>query len=175
MDDFWRKISGIYPTGVPIAQSWLDLGAILSIIQAEDVRFVFEVGVHRGGLAGVLMNIIHPKLQYAGVEINSALIDEYLPKGNWRIGDAWSEEIVNWVREMLGRTEGRAFILCDGGNKVKDLETYVPLLRNGDLIGAHDYLVEIKPDDLNQFWGRLSNYRPSYLNDTNWIVMRKEL
>lgn len=38
----------------------------------------------------------------------------------------------------------RALILCDGGNKIKEFNTFAPILKTGDILMAHDYMEDEK-------------------------------
>lgn len=35
---------------------------------------------------------------------------------------------------------GRCFVLCDNGNKVEEFKLIAPMLKKGDVIGAHDFV-----------------------------------
>lgn len=171
MDEVWTHTGQIWPMGIPIAQSWLDIGALLKIIHEQRVRFVYEIGVHRGGLAALL--IARPGLRYSGIEIDRTLIDSHIPTTAYRIGDAWESAMIAQARELIDRTDGPAFILCDGGDKRRDLAAYAPLVRPGDLIAVHDFGKEIHGGDVDPPPPGLVSYRPDWLTVTNWYVLRR--
>lgn len=56
--------------------------------------------------------------------------------------------MIERVRQLVADTSGTAIVYCDGGNKPKEILTYAPLMRPGDLIAAHDYGTEISLRDV---------------------------
>ena len=54
----------------------------------------------------------------------------------WKVASCWDiqDEI-----EALIRLPGSTLLLCDGGNKVKEFNTFASSLKPGDVIAAHDY------------------------------------
>lgn len=170
MHKVWSSIGQIWPLGIPVAQSWADIGALLKIIHDQRIVFVFEVGVHRGGLTALLL--ARHGLDYAGVEIDPAIVDPRIPKASYRVDDAWAPATLDWAGGLIAQAAGPAFVLCDGGNKKRDLAAYAPLLRRGDWIATHDYGDEIVRDDVEPPPAWLQAYRPDWLTDTNWYVLR---
>ena len=55
--------------------------------------------------------------------------------------DVFSDEVINHVKENI--SDLKTFIFCDGGDKVKEFNTYAPLLKSGDSIAVHDWGHEI--------------------------------
>lgn len=43
------------------------------------------------------------------------------------------------IDSILKNKEGVSFLYCDGGNKIKEIELYAPLLKSGDYLGTHDW------------------------------------
>jgi hypothetical protein len=41
--------------------------------------------------------------------------------------------------ERIMDTEDTVFLYCDGGNKIKEIEFYSPMLGKGDYLGTHDW------------------------------------
>jgi hypothetical protein len=40
------------------------------------------------------------------------------------------------------------YLFCDGGNKAREFQTFVPMLKRGSMVSTHDWPGEIKPDDV---------------------------
>ncbi len=60
--------------------------------------------------------------------------------------DCFSDEANDLITNyMIGSP---AFVFCDGGDKPKELETFSKHLPIGSIICAHDYMIEIFPDDI---------------------------
>tara|TARA_R100001443_G_scaffold12706_2_gene22413 strand:- start:3369 stop:4043 length:675 start_codon:yes stop_codon:yes gene_type:complete len=66
---------------------------------------------------------------------------EISPYINYHHQDVFSKETIDHVSENI--QEHKTFIFCDGGDKVKEFNTYAPLLKPGDCIAVHDWGVEI--------------------------------
>jgi len=52
--------------------------------------------------------------------------------------DLYAPETVAEIIELV-RSPGRTFLLCDGGDKKLEVNTYAPHLKPGDVIAGHDY------------------------------------
>lgn len=169
----FRSIGAIWPVGIPVSQSWADIGMLMQLVHEQRITFVFEVGAHRGGLTSLFLMraLVQRGFRYAGVEIDASLLDPSIPPDAVRIGDAWSQDMINVAHGMLLDSPGPCLILCDGGDKPKELRLYAPLLRSGDWIAAHDYGTEVKEADA-QLPG-LEPYRPEWVSLTHWVVLRK--
>ena len=50
------------------------------------------------------------------------------------------------------RRPGTCFVLCDGGNKPRELETFAAALKPGDVIAAHDYVPLDGPQGDQVYW-----------------------
>ena len=55
--------------------------------------------------------------------------------------NVFNEETINLVSALL--RSGRSLIYCDNGDKPKEITTYAPLMKRGDIIMAHDKDQEI--------------------------------
>lgn len=67
---------------------------------------------------------------------------------HWFVMDCFSEIGVSTIIQLI-QQPGITFLLCDGGNKVREMNTFAPFLKPGDVIGGHDYYAE-RPD----YWPR---------------------
>ena len=146
--DTWRQIGGLWPNGVQVAQSWLEIGAVLMTVQQHQVVRVLEIGTHRGGLASLLAArtlFSWTPFEALTVEINAALL---APKTRvdlasttglaLRLQDCFGDAFLAEAREFVARP-GLTLVYCDGGDKPREVLTFAPLLKPGDLIAAHDY------------------------------------
>lgn len=142
------------PFGITASQTWEQLTAYLRAVHELDVKLFVELGIHKGGLAALMIARTHwVDFRYLGIEIAPRHIDERVIKrdgGPVRIwyGDCLGEAIKKQVSDAIHDTQGVVFVLCDNGNKPAEMKTYAPLLRLGDYIAAHDYPLEITDKDL---------------------------
>jgi len=155
----------IDPFGVEVGHTWIEVGVILDTINRTGIKRFVEIGVHRGGLTGLLVHSTEhiPGLQYLGVEINAQLIHPTIRKmfDTLRNAQMWIrdahdpanvKEIANWAKGAAAP----CMIYCDGGHKPTEFNLYAPEIRRGDYIAAHDWdyggyrRAEIKPSDIEQ-------------------------
>lgn len=137
----WFQTGGIWPLGVSCSLTWYDLGAIAYIVQSAGIRFVVEIGVEHGGLAAWLgAYCAYSGCAYRGIDITlGPLHPQVRANGQIDQRDAWAPATVAEVGQWMAETPGPALIICDGGDKPRELKLYAPLLRPGDLLLGHDY------------------------------------
>lgn len=171
----WQRNGELWPMSVPTSMTWNDIGAVLMVIQEYCITTVIEIGVDQGGLTAVFAARMNydPSFKYFGIEWHRSKISEKIMSMDIpiRIDDAFSDDSIRLVQEAIQADRNRVLILCDGGDKPREMKTYAPLLREGDIIMAHDYGREITwrdiPSDvivLNKEW----------MQDTNLVLARKK-
>lgn len=62
------------------------------------------------------------------------------------VANIFEEETIKSISEKT-KKNGCSFIYCDDGNKVREFKTYSKFLKNGDIIGVHDWQVEIHAEN----------------------------
>jgi cephalosporin hydroxylase len=167
----WRQTGAIWPLGVSCSLTWYDLGAIAHILQTARIRTVLEIGVEHGGLAAWLAAYCRATntCAYLGIDIT---LNALAPFVRETIGmmllekDAWSETTVAEVAELLAVAPAPALIICDGGDKPKELHLYAPLLRPGDVLIGHDYHNEYGDEALATMPYAVEQVRADWLDDT---------
>lgn len=164
----------VTPYDVPVTQTWLQVVRHFEVIKDFDAKLFVEIGVYLGGLASVIIpRTEYTEFSYLGVEINEAAIDDRvkaqisrLPGANIIYGDAFNSEIINKVSERINAAPSPCYLFCDGGDKSKEMKTYVPLLRSGDLISVHDWTPsgagEISSEDLEFLEPDFEEIKPDY-------------
>lgn len=164
----------VAPYDVPVTQTWLQIVRHLEAIKDFDVRIFIEIGVYLGGLASVIMpRTEYTEFSYLGVEINEAAVDSRvklkisrLPKANIIYGDAFNSRIINKVNERINAAPSPCYLFCDGGDKSREMKTYAPLLRSGDLISVHDWVPsgtgEISSEELEFLEPDFEEIKPDY-------------
>ena len=176
-ENLWHQTAAIWPVGVPCSLTWYDIGAIMHVIQAAHITMVVEIGVDQGGLAALLLayqgyaarQYGHPPMiGYLGVEIatNNICPTVISPhRAQFYEGDAWAQSTVERVRLAVDRSE-RSLIFCDGGDKPRDMRTYAPIIRPGDVLMAHDYHNEYGDAELVGLPDNLERQYPPWLEQT---------
>lgn len=164
----WRQTGGIWPMEVSSSLTWYDVGAIVHIIQEAQIRSVVEIGVEHGGLAAFLVAYgQYTGLSYLGIDItlnalHPAVRERTMSALDER--DAWSEGTIMDVARWLTSHPAPALIICDGGDKPKELRLYAPLLRPGDVLIGHDYHNEYVDDAIADVPAR--QVHADWLDDT---------
>lgn len=140
----------INPCGVRIQQSWIQMSAILDLIDKEGVRGFCEIGLASGGLGSILIprTYYDPGFHYMGIELDMSKVNkDFLNSSitqkainaefifNRSVFDCISD-IISWMDSV----DNKIMIFCDGGNKVKEIEIFSQILRLNDLIMCHDYM-----------------------------------
>jgi hypothetical protein len=131
----------------------------MHIIDRYKVQTFVEIGVDQGGLASLMLGrvFIVPDFYYHGVELLRRVINEDVwiaatrsPKSSIIIGDSMSQEVTNRIANAI-RASRRTLLLCDGGDKPKEVNHYCNLLAGGDLLVVHDYGKEFNEGDIPSF------------------------
>jgi len=167
----WRQTGGVWPIGVSCSLTWLDLGAIAHILQLARIRLVVEVGVEHGGLAAYLASYCHyTGCQYKGIDITlnplHPTVREDMAGVQIEERDAWIAETVERVGQWVAAASGSVLIICDGGDKPKELKLYAPLLRMGDVLIGHDYGNEYGDEAIADMPPAVVQQRADWLDDT---------
>lgn len=166
----WRQTGGIWPLGVSCSLTWYDLGAIAHILQVAHIRAVLEIGVEHGGLAAWLLAYgEHTGTVYQGVDITLNALQHSVrtqSKGDLIERDAWTDAAVADAGRWLAAHDAPALIICDGGDKPRELHLYAPLLRSGDVLIGHDYHNEYGDEAIQDMPESVEQVRTDWLDET---------
>jgi len=112
----------------------------------EQFSRIIELGTHRGGFSLFLadhfsgnvysFDLKRPDHYMKGVGRN--LMGEVPENLKLSILDILSSEGQKQISDLI-KEEGRSLVLCDGGNKMKELDLFSPHLKDQDVIMLHDY------------------------------------
>jgi predicted O-methyltransferase YrrM len=111
---------------------------------------IIELGTYTGGLSlalGVHAWALGAKIvTYDRMAPNAEIspLAKFLGVQN-RTCDLYTPETITEIRARI-REPGITYLLCDGGDKKRELELYMPTLKPGDVIAAHDYDVHADPE-----------------------------
>ena len=151
--------------GVSCSLTWYDVGALLTVIQQGGIRTILEIGVEHGGLAALLHTYAHTNgLTYRGIDIALAALDVRLHDADIVERDAWARETVDELARWIAAMPAPALIICDGGDKPRELKLYAPLLRPGDVLLGHDYHNEYGDEAIADVGA--AQVRADWLDDT---------
>lgn len=145
--------------GIPVAHSPVEIFIIEHMIFQSGITNVVELGVWFGGLTGLLLPVVDGR--YIGIDIADfryppcKSMFEHYGNAKFIISSFDDPKLVEIVREFINLS-GKILVYLDNGKKYDEILLYAPLLKNGDIIIAHDYSVEwnidIKMTDMiNEF------------------------
>lgn len=122
-----------------------DFPSIAAILATHQPLVVVELGTDEGGFSGWLADLVAP---WGGYVFTFDIKKKWKPTllsdfPNLRYTEA---DVLSGIHPLVAAlvSEPRAFLYCDNGNKQREVELYAPFLREGSLLGVHDYNTEIR-------------------------------
>ena len=110
---------------------------------------VVEIGTYNGGLTSWVFDNTDAKL--ISYDIDGTINHTNRTDIDFRVDDCFKEQAFKDIIELI-QSEGRTLVLCDGGDKPKEFNTFSKYLKQGDVIMAHDY------SESNEEWLEKTNY-----------------
>lgn len=107
----------------------------------KDYDLIIEIGTNQGGFTIWLNNNKKETAKLISLEINPETIK--IPKDHpahqtIRIQNALHPDTITQIQQEINQRE-KTLILCDGGNKNQEFDTYAQIIKPGDTIMLHDY------------------------------------
>lgn len=152
--------------GAGMSQNYFAIPWFEYYFDANQFEYIVEFGSQKGCLstyfanyAGITEKVffdtfeLYPNKDWYSRENEGAghwfdRLAEISPYINFFHTDVFSEGTVCHVTENISNL--KTFIFCDGGDKVKEFNTYAPLLKTGDCIAVHDWGHEIFMDQIEE-------------------------
>lgn len=177
------------PLGFPMCQNRLAVPVWSYAMEKYPPGIIIEIGSLNGGFTTALG--VHAWRIGCGIhsfDVTKAPNEDWLPLAkllniNFHQIDCFSQGGIFLIEKYL-RSQKRVFLLCDGGNKATEFNTFAKFLKPGDLIAAHDYCVkeewwpwgEIKMSDVAETVKRenLTPFMQEHFDMTGWMVFKKE-
>ena len=146
---------------VGISHEQIAIAPIQEMIYQFHPELIIELGTYEGGMSLVL----HEACLTA--EFHSYDVDfvtQYQVSRNQeppvrKAKDEWfNEKCFFYLEDVLVPNEKlitlckdvrKKILYCDNGNKPLETQIYAPLLNSGDMLGVHDWGIEIKQSDVN--------------------------
>lgn len=127
-----------------------------NLLERYNPARIIELGTGRGGLSVLLALWCYgrPKYLYT-FEINYKGIDirarDILTKLGAHMFKDSIFSVIPYIAKLI-QQDDKVLLLCDNGNKKKELETFAPLLKSGDIIMAHDYCTSMRVFKANKIY-----------------------
>lgn len=101
---------------------------------------IIEIGALNGGFTEWLAENKAKDTFLLSVEIDPERVQNSSNQNiEYLFGDVFSDAIVYDLSDAISNSAGRALVLCDGGNKIREFAFYVQFLKKDDVIMCHDY------------------------------------
>lgn len=136
--------------GLPCAQNALALPTWEYAFKVHPPRRILEIGCGTGAFTYALKQVVGPDVTVTAWDITKAPTEGFEKRfalhPYFHHADAMSAYERERISVLLGN-EGTSYVLCDGGNKLEEFKTFAPMLKPGDVIAVHDYMVD------RRYWG----------------------
>lgn len=142
--DRLRTFAGQSFGGIPMAQYHVDLLLWERVLNDNPhVEAIVELGTWQGGFSWFLWAQAQARdLRFSTYDVVEP--ETLLPKFTFTKLD-----IYRYPEEV--DLSGPLVLLCDGGNKPRELQTFPPLCEPGSVFVVHDWGTETLPDDVPDF------------------------
>lgn len=132
--------------GVTMAQYWVDLLLWEAILNTNaQLKGIVELGTWEGGMARYLFAQAQARRMWF---VTFDVIQPADPPPEFVRADIYRyPEVV----EQAAAAMGPVALLCDGGNKPRELQLFPPLMPDGSIFVVHDWLTETQPTDVPDF------------------------
>lgn len=130
--------------GVHIAQIPETLLAFNEFLQQETFDRVVEIGTSRGGLSIFLSLCCFMKeTDFYTFDIedrHQVRVSQLLRRlgSKYKRLNVFRDKGIAEIKSLI-ELEGRILLLCDGGDKKREIQIFSPFLKVGDVIMGHDY------------------------------------
>lgn len=134
--------------GVTCAQYWCDFFLWEMILNANpEIDGIVELGTWQGGFSRYL----YAQAQARDYElfVTYDVADPQVPPPGFKKLDIYRH--ATEIADMLSGLKVPVALLCDGGNKPRELLAFPPYLPDGSLVVVHDWGTETMPADVPDF------------------------
>jgi len=118
----------------------------------HDFDRVLELGTSNGGLTYFLATQYN--LPVLSVDVVTSSVDNKVYNvAKVMKGDHSDPAVIRYLNDNYINKPGRVLILCDGGDKPHNFNTFSALAKEGDVIGVHDYFETREEWEQQNIWG----------------------
>lgn len=141
MIPYYSVVGPTSPLGFPMSQNRLAVPIWSYALETKPPARIVELGTNNAGFTTALA--VHAwNIGARLVTYDLCAPDERIERlakflgVEFRTGDIWTFE--SEIAANI-RLPGTTFVLCDGGDKARELATFAQYLKPGDVIAGHDY------------------------------------
>ena len=133
--------------GRTMSQTWGAISLWEKVLTRNDFSRIIEIGTMKGVLSHYFLLFCKQR----GAEFHTFDIKDFgMPEEvRWHFhqADVFEPWNITIIKDLIHK-EGQTILFCDGGDKPKELETFAPFLKKGDLIATHDWGTEVYVRDV---------------------------
>ena len=147
-----------------------EIGAILDIqriISNFSPELVIELGTKFGGFTCFLKECTSGDVPI--YSFDNMVYDENLKSGGRLF--IITCDILYGANELISRlcmSDKRKLLYCDNGNKIAEVKAYASLLKEGDLLGVHDWGTEINYGDVEEIISLFTPLEHDVFESNRW-------
>jgi hypothetical protein len=113
---------------------------------------IIEIGTYNGGLTCWLKDNMNPNGKLISYDIDGTINIANRSDIDFRVESCFDESAFKTIIDLI-QSEGRTLVVCDGGDKEKEFNTFSAYLKPNDVIIAHDYAESDEEwKDKTNFW-----------------------
>ena len=140
--DLWHSLSGTSFAGVPAAQIWADFVLWESLLNERDYDSIIELGTFCGGFSLYLASQAeHRGMSFRTYDVQAP--ERKIP-GFVQI-DIFASQVE--IGEHMQRHDP-VIVLCDGGNKPRELTTFSRYVTPASTLVVHDWGTEMNRENI---------------------------
>ena len=114
---------------------------LLQIIMEYRFETYIELGCGKGDFLKTINNTFDFEINIIGYDRFEP--DKFLPRNIEFRKRKYLFSYKDEIQKQIINTKGKLFCYCDNGNKIKELDMVSEVMKKGDVIGTHDYCVEV--------------------------------
>ncbi len=151
----------------------IQMSQVLGVYLALNPHYIYEfdniieIGTYNGGLTSWLYDNKNPKAMVVSYDIDGTINHTNRTDIDFRVEDCFEEKAFNDIISYIQRP-GKTLVVCDGGDKPKEFNTFSEYLKSGDIIIAHDYSKN------SEYWRFVTDYwQWPYAADTTYDSIKE--
>jgi hypothetical protein len=163
--------------GLPMQQNDYVVPFLSELVKVAPPRRIVEIGTGSGGLTVLCFVVTGANVltfdmkQLDEVPARWVYMNEASTRIGWGVEDVFEKpNVIEFSIHNPFRDEP-AWLLCDGGDKNREVETFAPFLKPGDIIAAHDYC----PDRDTWKWHEVDEARVNAVAEREGLEVIPEL
>jgi hypothetical protein len=119
----------------------------------EDLKAIVEIGTGNGALTTVLgLWGVRRKIPVLTVDHGKMFNDSIFEclHIHYACEDEFGEEFKDILKAYTQGFTEKIFLICDGGDKIREFNLWAPQMASGTIIAVHDWTVEVPYDAIKQ-------------------------